>query len=286
MDEGGGGLRCRACGSERLSLLMRSPIAESRECGSCHSVENHVLVDRDRFYDESYFRRNYDPVSGEQYQRFASLLKDTAPLIATKTLLDVGCGSGVLLRAWADLGYEGTGVDASADAIRLARERLAGTGITVQHVSEPLNEKYGVVAFMDSLASIGRCDEVFAGFCTRNLDDGGIVILRTPGYMRLYFRYAKVLSVLLASERYRSSISAEVLHAPSRLMLFTKQGLVALLERNGLSVKGISESRDFEGPPGTPHGLKARVATLLLERIPMGIRRHTSLLVVARKGGG
>ena len=66
MDQAEGGLRCRACGSGGLSLLMRSPIAESRECGSCHSVENHVLVDPGHAYDESYFRRNYDPVSGEQ----------------------------------------------------------------------------------------------------------------------------------------------------------------------------------------------------------------------------
>jgi SAM-dependent methyltransferase len=41
----------------------------------------------------------------------------------TGALLDVGCGTGAHAAAWAGLGWDVTGIDVSADQLRLARER-------------------------------------------------------------------------------------------------------------------------------------------------------------------
>ncbi len=47
------------------------------------------------------------------------------------TVLDVGCGAGAEAILLAGLGFRAIGVDASAEAIRLARERAAATGVEV-----------------------------------------------------------------------------------------------------------------------------------------------------------
>ncbi len=58
------------------------------------------------------------------YERWAQMLADIlrADGIEDGLLLDLGCGTGTLTRMMADLGYDMTGVDLSADMLSVARE--------------------------------------------------------------------------------------------------------------------------------------------------------------------
>jgi predicted TPR repeat methyltransferase len=51
--------------------------------------------------------------------------------LTTGTIVDLGCGSGILARRLTDAGYEVVGVDISADMVALAQARAPGARLTV-----------------------------------------------------------------------------------------------------------------------------------------------------------
>jgi len=71
------------------------------------------------------------PVNEEQQLPTYEEAIHRAGIRAGQRVLEVGCGSGVFLRAAADRGAEVTGVDASEALIELARERVPEADLRV-----------------------------------------------------------------------------------------------------------------------------------------------------------
>lgn len=60
-----------------------------------------------------------------------------------QTLLDVGCGSGILALAGAHLGLEAVGVDIEAPAVEAAKRNAEANGLSVRFGTEPLHRLDG-----------------------------------------------------------------------------------------------------------------------------------------------
>jgi 2-polyprenyl-3-methyl-5-hydroxy-6-metoxy-1,4-benzoquinol methylase/glycosyltransferase involved in cell wall biosynthesis len=104
-------------------------------------------------------------------------------------ILDVGCGSGWLSEYFARLGYDVTGIDISADLIRMARERVAGVAYDVDHEtalscrflvqdveSVALAEKFAAVICYDSLHHFEDERKVLRNLAAM-LDVGGLLFI-------------------------------------------------------------------------------------------------------------
>ena len=73
-----------------------------------------------KYYDLVHQNKDYDKESSY----VDSLIRKYRP--QTRTILDIGCGTGNYAFAMQQLGYEVTGVDSSAQMIELAKEKLEG----------------------------------------------------------------------------------------------------------------------------------------------------------------
>jgi SAM-dependent methyltransferase len=161
---------CDLCGANDPKLLMQKrgvvfdyifQIVGCRRCG--HVYVNPRLDDAaiDALYDEAYFEgRGFD-----RNTRYAALLEGTELLehyhdeiltlkeaigkLAGRSALDIGCGSGGLVRAMRIEGAEAFGYDASEHSRRLSREY--GAPLAADSIDELVAQgrKYDIVTAME-----------------------------------------------------------------------------------------------------------------------------------------
>ena len=157
-------------------------------------------------------------IAAERRRARAMFLEDAPPT----TLLDVGCGGGSFLSTMAARGWDVTGVDFDAVAVRGIKERLgleAYVG-TVESMAES-GRKFDVVTAHHVIEHVP--DPVkFLVECARLLKDGGRVIIRTPNAASIGLAYFG-----------RSWLG---LDPPRHLCVFTRPSLIACGEKAALKV--------------------------------------------------
>ncbi|WP_296165160.1 bifunctional 2-polyprenyl-6-hydroxyphenol methylase/3-demethylubiquinol 3-O-methyltransferase UbiG [uncultured Brevundimonas sp.] len=101
------------------------------------------------------------------------------------SLLDVGCGGGLIAEPMRRLGFEVTAVDASSENIGTARAHAAMTGLdiayraaTVEQLEAEGAEPFDVVLTMEVIEHVAD-PEAFVRSCSRLLKPGGIMIVAT-----------------------------------------------------------------------------------------------------------
>jgi len=97
----------------------------------------------------------------------------------SKTLLDIGCGSGLLL-SMLKHSYQSKGLDISKEDIALARQRVKGVGFIVANMLNfELKERFDIITCFDS---IDHGDDLRKGIkktlwnIYNHLNDGGVLI--------------------------------------------------------------------------------------------------------------
>jgi 2-polyprenyl-3-methyl-5-hydroxy-6-metoxy-1,4-benzoquinol methylase len=129
-----------------------------------------------------------DPETHRHFTDFANMAVALA-LPAGARILDVGCGSGWLSEYFARLGYDVTGIDISADLIRMAQERIDSVPYNLDHETQlrcrflthdievaPLAEKFDAVICYDSLHHLADERAVFRHLAAM-LDIGGLLFI-------------------------------------------------------------------------------------------------------------
>ncbi len=124
------------------------------------------------------FGTGHHPTTVQALRRFDALMQE--PDHGVRSVLDVGCGSGVLALAAARLGHQAHGVDVEPEAVRDAARNAATNGLRatfattpVDELDEPVDLLFGnlhgelLVALAPELLRLGRRHWIFAGI----LDD-------------------------------------------------------------------------------------------------------------------
>jgi ubiquinone/menaquinone biosynthesis C-methylase UbiE len=103
----------------------------------------------------------YDEVWGSRFQTVARFLSERLPLVGGASVLDIGTGTGIVLRTLADRDSEAsrlTGCDRSTGMIRVARQRVpAGRFVAADGMTLPFpNGRFDAVTGGFVLSHLGR----------------------------------------------------------------------------------------------------------------------------------
>lgn len=250
-------VRCALCGAddlhplmtaEELSLRQRSRLRWSVvQCRRCALVYvNPRLNSRSAgeiYQDETYgFVRSHLAdgfVDGRPHA--VRVLDELASLRAAGRLLDIGCGTGDLLVAARERGWETSGVELSPHAAAIARQR--GLDVTVGTVGAARfpARSFDVVAILDVVEHLpdplAELSEIY-----RLLRPGGLAVVETPNWNSIYRR--------LLRQRWAA------LQPRVHLLYFDRRTLSRLLERAGFEVvRARTEIVALVSPEAAARGL-------------------------------
>ena len=127
-----------------------------------------------------YFRDNWKP----DYDKFTySGWKLLEKFLPTDTILDIGCGGGLLSEPMCRLGADVTGIDASEKNIKVAKLHSKKNNLKIRYLcSSPekleTNEKFDVILNMEIVEHVNDVD-FFLGSCGKLLKKNGIMFVAT-----------------------------------------------------------------------------------------------------------
>ena len=165
--------------------------------------------------------------SGEKLTRiFVDLVKK---LDGVRTICDLGCGNGHISGRLAALGYDVTGIDASASGIKVARQSYPGVEFIEALIDREFSQKTGQTNFdlvisSDVIEHLYRPSDLLEA--TRSLlKPGGQILIGTP-----YHGYFKNLAIA-ATGKMDAHFSA--LHDGGHIKFFSVRTLSQLLRSHG-----------------------------------------------------
>ena len=166
---------------------------------------------------------------------------DSLAPLSKKTVLDVGCGGGILAESMATLGATVTGIDLAEKPLKVAALHAQDTGVDVRYIpisAEELSgqepELYDIVTCMEMLEHVPQ-PELVVNACAKLVVSGGWVffstINRTPLSWIVAILGAEYVLRLLpkATHRYRGFIQ------PAELTSWSGAAGLELRDRRGLS---------------------------------------------------
>jgi 2-polyprenyl-3-methyl-5-hydroxy-6-metoxy-1,4-benzoquinol methylase len=191
-------VHCPVCDGSRHSPLY--PIANGKlvRCHQCHLIfflPRPTPQELDQFYNSNDYREYYNssPMANQafardRYAQLAQALSLHAPNLISKLnkkLLDVGCGTGDLLVAAAESGWQVTGTELSQAAVKQASEGLGDRVLLgdIHTLDLPLNSydlvtSYHVIEhLLDPVSTLARLHQLAR--------PGGVVFVETPNIASL-----------------------------------------------------------------------------------------------------
>lgn len=149
--------------------------------------------------------------------------------------LDIGCGGGILTESLARLGFGVTGLDASPQAIEVARDHVAGAGLAIDYhagSAEALaaeGARFNLVTMMEVVEHVAD-RAVFLRAVAEMLAPGGLLVFSTPN------RTALSWAVMIAGAEWITRLIPRGAHDWRRFL--KPDELAALLAAQGLTVVG------------------------------------------------
>jgi len=231
--------KCKLCGSTQLQKIVSKGKVGYFKCAQCGLVMQIPLPDEDKskaIYDKgaSYFRdrrKAVDYIKGETWLKktasfYISIISQYIKEFNQKKLdiLDVGCGTGVLVKAFVDMGHNAQGVELSKWASDFGKKRYKVEIIqgNIEKLNLPLSS-YDIITAMHVVEHLRKPQETLR-YLVEHLKEGGYLVLATPN--------SACLTARLVKQYWRYYIPDE------HLFLFSPTSLKLLVERVGLRVVG------------------------------------------------
>jgi 2-polyprenyl-3-methyl-5-hydroxy-6-metoxy-1,4-benzoquinol methylase len=243
-------VNCPLCGSDRhRELLVVEPrrIVRCVECGVVFRNPRPVAVAYEEEFESGRAEVLDESWLGSRRASTFTRFLDTWPE-RPGCVLDVGCGGGWFLKAAAERGWRGIGVDLSPAAVRYARERLgvdARQGTVAEQRFEPasfdLVTLWNVLEVLpDPLGVLQTAHDL--------VRPGGAVYLRTQNYpfQRVAFVATRIARCVgLGAWLDRRPYVAFIFNATG----FSNRTIRLALERAGLRVDRVAPSPPSTGDP-------------------------------------
>ena len=175
---------CDLCGGGDSVLEVEENgfhIVRCRGCGLVFCNPRPTPAELRRFYDRYYAPESEDLWEVQMRRPFEREgLQFLASRSAPDRVLDVGCGCGFFLDMMRSAGWETTGVEVSAPAVRYAREELGLDVIQGQvEEAELPAESFGAATLWYVLEHVPNPSAVLAAAFAA-LRPGGVVLVRVP----------------------------------------------------------------------------------------------------------
>lgn len=109
---------------------------------------------------------------------------ETSSPFSGRSLLDIGCGGGLISEPFARLGFDVTGVDASPDNIAVARAHARETDVPVSYLEAAPEDRflagkmYDVVLGLEVIEHVSDIDFFLSSVCSK-VKPGGLLVLST-----------------------------------------------------------------------------------------------------------
>lgn len=266
---------CGSLGRRRLGLRGDRPIPEllaQQSVGYTVGVFacldcRHVYCDPVPFPEE--LSKRYSEVAGTYFRGSeetrvdgaTSLMKTLSSLVGSAgRLLDVGCGTGQLLKAASEEGWDAVGIEPTAEFATRAREN--GLCVHEGYLDEDFvaQRPFDAVTLMAVLEHVPRPVEMLTRAHSL-LRKGGVVIVEVPNAHR---PEAWLLDKLLRLKGQPWTVRTAPLQSPFHLSEFSKGSLAKAL---GVAGFHIHRLRAQPGHAGYPVGQVAARAISLVERV-------------------
>lgn len=233
------GKTCPACG--KISDLMDAKYSVQdrfalSHCANCGLGALDIQEEDDGEFDE-YWTEVNQRIYGEasvlaelsrKYNRYYRMALAKVP---NKRFLDVGSGAGASISTAAEMGFEVTGVEPSANAVALSRRLYKLPVIQgLLHADDALPRDYGMLALWDVIEHVNDPQELVRA-CNLHLAPDGLFLLETPdegALLRRIFRF--VGRTNLSPKDPRKSI-----YYRAHRFYFTRTAMTRLLERSGFT---------------------------------------------------
>ena len=184
-----------------------------------------------------------------------------------RRLMEIGCGSGVLLKTAISRGWQADALELSPELASLAGQLNPSSKITVADILDHTdgNSNYDAVMALDVVEHV-LDPELMLKNCQAMLKPGGLLLIQTPNTLGLRSRTQKA--------------RWDMLDCSQHINLFSARGLEGLLEKTGFEVVML---RTVSGS-GMEKGAAVVVASMkewVLDRAKLG----NALCVIARRVG-
>jgi len=227
---------------------------------------------------------NVDPVELEKFAQLAHKwwdqnsefkpLHDINPLrlnyinrhanLAGKTVLDVGCGGGILAESMAGLNAQVTGIDLAEKSLKIAKLHLLESGkkvdyrkISVEQLAGENPAQYDVVTCMEMLEHVPNPQSVIAACATLVKPDGWVffsTLNRNPKAYLLAVLGAEYLLNILA----RGTHDYAKFIKPSELAQSCRNSGLQVINLTGLSYNPLSKIYSLGNDTGVNYMMACR----------------------------
>jgi 2-polyprenyl-3-methyl-5-hydroxy-6-metoxy-1,4-benzoquinol methylase len=227
---------CIVCGTESFKFLFEKEGFNFVQCQSCELIQVNPMPDPtlvDEFYNTpeyvKFVRQHMTAKSDYRKNRFGEErvvaweeILGPHSSSAPRKCLDVGCGSGFVLEAALDHGWEAYGLDLNSDAVEEARKRgLRAFSEKLETVSADRFGLFDVITMYDVLEH-SYDPNAMVQAASRLLVDDGLVVIYVPNWE------STVREIL--------GINTFWIWGIFHLSYFTLETLGKLVEQNGFQI--------------------------------------------------
>jgi SAM-dependent methyltransferase len=185
------------------------------------------------------------------------------------SLLDVGCGAGEFLAIASQHSYDCLGIDVSTDGVEIARQKGLNARV-FNFLTHDFDQTFHVITMWDVMEHL-RTPHDFLCRAAELLDDGGVLVLKIPGFGLLNFNILK----------WFPSRAGVLLGAPDHIQYFSPESLRRLLGRCGFKNAIWFPSMPFRSKP--PKASLKRKASRFMQRRIGKVAGNRNLYLFATK---
>ena len=172
---------------------------------------------------------------------------DKAISLKGKTVLDVGCGGGILSESMAILGATVTGIDLGEKALKVAQLHSLESGVTVNYqlisvedLAEKFPASYDVVTCLEMLEHVPDPASVVAA-CAKLVKSGGHVFFSTINRNHKAYLFAVIGAEYVLNMLPRGTHDYAKFIKPSELASYLRPADLSLIGQIGMSYNPITK---------------------------------------------